>query len=106
MKIYKKQYKNIKPKIIVLIWNDNVEIPDGFYSVSDILEYIEYIIKKRWTLTTIPPIHAYINRINNGLMLRIKDEFKLKWQTPDTLKLRKKLNLKKKLRTFSRSWNN
>ena len=47
MKIYKKQYKNIKPKIIVLIWNDNVEIPDGFYSVSDILEYIEYIIKKR-----------------------------------------------------------
>ena len=63
---------NIKLKIIVLTWNDNVELPDGFYSVSDIQDYIEYIIKKRRTLTTIPPIHAYINKINNGLMLKIK----------------------------------
>ena len=27
-------------------WNDESELPDGFYSVSDIQDYINYIIKK------------------------------------------------------------
>ena len=44
---------------------DEFELPDGSYSVSDIQDYIEYIIKKHETLTRIPPIHVYINRINN-----------------------------------------
>ena len=62
-------------------------MPDGFFSVSDIQDYIEYIIKKRGTLTTIPPIDIYINRINNGLVFKIKGGYKLEWQTPETLKL-------------------
>ena len=32
----RKQYKNNKPKIIAPMWNDKFELPDGFYSVSDI----------------------------------------------------------------------
>ena len=35
---------------------------------------IEYIIKKHETLATIPPIHAYINRINNGLVTKSNDD--------------------------------
>ena len=31
-------------------WNDEFELPDGSYSVSDIQDYIEYIIKKHETL--------------------------------------------------------
>ena len=64
----KKQYTNTKLKIIVPTWNDEFELPDGSYSVSDIKDYIEYIIKKHETLTAIPPIHGYINRINNSLV--------------------------------------
>ena len=49
------------------MWNDEFKLPDGLYSVSDIQDCIGYIFKKHETLTTIPPIHIYINRINNRL---------------------------------------
>ena len=54
----RKQYKNSKLEIIAPTWNDEFELPDGFYSVSDIQDYIEYTIKKHETLTTIPAIHV------------------------------------------------
>ena len=94
MKNIRKQYKNIKLKIIAPTWNDKLELPDGSYFVSDIQDYIEYIIKKHEIITTIPPIYVYINRINNRLVFKIKDGYKLELQTPETLKLfdsRKKL---------------
>ena len=56
----RKQHKNNKLKIIVPTWNDKFELPDSFYSVSDIQDYIEYIIKNHETLTTIRSIHVYI----------------------------------------------
>ena len=63
------------------------ELPDGSYSVSDIQDYIEYIIKKHETLTTIPPIHIYINIINNRIVFKIENGFKLELQTSETMKL-------------------
>ena len=36
----RRQYKNNKLKIIAPAWNDEFELPDGFYSVSDIQDYI------------------------------------------------------------------
>ena len=66
---------------------DEFELPDGSYSVSDIQDYIEYIIKKHETLTRIPPIHVYINRINNRLVFKIKDGYKLELQTLETINL-------------------
>ena len=36
----RKQYKN-KFKIIAPTWNDEFELPDGSYSISDIQDYIE-----------------------------------------------------------------
>ena len=62
-------------------------MPDGSYSVSDIQDYIEYIIKKHDTLTTNPRFHAFINRINNRSVFKTKDAYKLELQTPETMKL-------------------
>ena len=62
-------------------------MPDSSYSVSDIQDYIEFVIKKHKTLTTIPPIHVYFNRINNRLVFKVKDGYKVEFQTPETMKL-------------------
>ena len=62
-------------------------MPDGSYSIFDIQDYIKYIIQKHNKLTTNPPIHIYINRINNRLVFKIKDGYKLELQTPETMKL-------------------
>ena len=76
----RKQYKNNKLKVIAATWNDECELLDGSYSVSDIQDYIECIIKKHETSTTIPPIHDYINRTNNRVAFKIKDGYKLELQ--------------------------
>ena len=72
----RKQYKSNKLKIIAPTWNDEFESPD----FSDIQDYIEYIDKNHKTLTTIPPVHVYINRINNRLVLKMKYGYKLELQ--------------------------
>ena len=38
-------------------------------------------------LSTNPLIHIFINRINNKLVLKEKDEYKLEFQTPEIMKL-------------------
>ena len=43
---YKKSYKNNKFKISAPPWNEEFELSDGSYSVSDIQDYFEYISKK------------------------------------------------------------
>ena len=62
-------------------------MPNGSYSVSDIEDYIEFIIKKHETLTTIHPIYVFIKRTSNGLVFKIKDGYKLELQTPESMKL-------------------
>ena len=42
-------------------------------------------LKEDETLTSIPPIYVYINRINNRLVFEIKDGKKLELQTPETM---------------------
>ena len=42
----RKQYTKNKLKIITPTWNDEFELSDGSYSVSDTKDCIEYIIKK------------------------------------------------------------
>ena len=75
--------------------------------ISDIQDCIEYIIKKYETLTTIPPIHVYIDKINSRLVFKIKDGYKLELQTPETMKLfgsTKKINRQnEKLRKSTKS---
>ena len=76
---------------------------DGSYSVSNIQEYIESIIIKHETLTTIPLIHVYINRINNRLVFNTKDGSKLELQTPETITL---FDSTKKLIGKTKNWEN
>ena len=83
----RKHYKNSKRKIIAPTWNDEFKLPDGSYSVSDIQDYIEYIIKKHERSTAIPPVDVYINIINNRLVCKIKDGYKLELQMLGTVKL-------------------
>ena len=52
-----------------------------------IQDYIKCIIKKYETLTTISAIYVYINIINDRLVFKIKDGYKLELQTPETTKL-------------------
>ena len=45
MEKYKKSNKNNKFKISALTWNEEFELSDESYSVSDIQDYFEYIFK-------------------------------------------------------------
>ena len=42
----KNSYNNNKFKISAPTWNEEFELPDGSYSISDIQDYFEYILKK------------------------------------------------------------
>ena len=48
-----------KFKISAPTWNAKFELPDGLYSVSDIQDYVESIIKKQETVTVNPAIKIY-----------------------------------------------
>ena len=83
----KSEYKNNKFKISAPTWNDTFDLPDGSYSISDIQEYFEFIIKKHETLTENPPIQIYPNKIENRIVFKIKTGYKLELLTPETMKL-------------------
>ena len=42
----KSLYNNNKFKISASKWSDEFQLPDGSYSISDIQDYFEYILKK------------------------------------------------------------
>ena len=56
----KSSYNNNKFKISAPTWNDEFELPDGSYSVSDIQDYFEYILKKHGENTNKPSVHIYM----------------------------------------------
>ena len=68
----KSAYNNNKFKISAPTWNDEFDLPDGFYSISDIQDYFEFIIKKHKTLTKNLPVQIYVNRIQNRIVFKIK----------------------------------
>ena len=47
--------------------NEEFQLPDESYSVSDIQNYFEYILKKHETVTNNPSIMIYVNKIENSL---------------------------------------
>ena len=102
----RKQYKGKKLKIIAPTWNGEFELPDGSNSDLDIQDYIEYNINKHETFTAIPPIHVYINRINNRLVFKIKAGYKLELQMPETMKLfgSTEKSIDKKTEESTKSW--
>ena len=83
----KTEYNNNRFKISALTWNDTFHLPDGSYSISDIQDYFEFIIKKHETLTANPPIQIYPNKNKNRIVFKIKTGYKLELLTPETIKL-------------------
>ena len=83
----KSEYKNNKFKISAPTWNDTFDLPDGSYSIADIQDYFEFIIKKHETLTENPSIQIYPNKTKNRIIFKIKTGYKLELLTPETMKL-------------------
>ena len=83
----KSSYNNNKFKISPPTWSEEFELPDGSYSVSDIQDYFEYILKKHSESVDNPSIRMYINRIENRITFKIKNRNYLELLTPETMKL-------------------
>ena len=83
----KSKYNNNKFKISAPTWKGTFDLPDGSYSVADIQDYFEFIIKKHETITRNSPIQIYPNKIKNRIVFEIKTGYKLELLTPETKKL-------------------
>ena len=80
-------WKNIKSAYNNNIWNDEFDLPDSSYSISDIQGYFESIIKKQENLTENPPIQIYPNKIKNRIVFKIKTGYKLDLLSSETKQL-------------------
>ena len=83
----KSTYNNNKFKISTPAWNDTFDLPDGSYNISEIQDYIEYIIKKHKKIGENPPILIFANTINNRIVFKIKTGYKLELLSKETMKL-------------------
>ena len=83
----KSVYNNNKLRISAPTWNETFDSPDGSYNISEIQDYIEYIIKKHETIGENAQILIYANTINNRIVFKIKSRYKLELLSKETMKL-------------------
>ena len=83
----KSTYNNNKFKIVAPTWNETFDLPNGLYNISEIQDYIEYIIKKHEAIGENAPILIYANTINNRIVFKIKSGYKLELLSKETMKL-------------------
>ena len=83
----KSAYNNNKCKISAPTWNDKFDLPYGLYSISDIQDCFEYIIKKHETIVDNPPVQIYVNKVKNTIIFKIKAGYKIELLSPETMKL-------------------
>ena len=83
----KSSYNNNPFKISAPNWSEEFELPDGSYSISDIQDYFEYILKKHNENVDNPSIKIYVNKIENRITFKIKNGYFLELLTPETMKL-------------------
>ena len=83
----KSEYSNNEFKISATTLIDESNLPDGSYSVSDIQDCFEYIIKKHETIVGNPPLQIYVNEIKNRIIFKIKAGYKLELLTKETMQL-------------------
>ena len=82
----KSEYNNNKFKISAPTWNHTFDLPDGSYSIVDIQDYFEFIIKKHETLAENLPVQIYQNNIKNRIDFKIKTGYKLELLTPERIR--------------------
>ena len=68
----KSSYNNNKFKISAATWNEEFQLPDGSYSVSNIQDYFEYILKKHGESIEKLSIQIHANKLKIGLYLKSK----------------------------------
>ena len=68
-KLVRKSYYNNKFKISAPTWNEEFELPDGSYSISDIQDYFGYILKINDNNTL---IKTYVSKIENRITFKNK----------------------------------
>ena len=83
----KSSYNNDKFKISAPTWSEEFKLPDGSYSISDIQDYFEYILKKHSENVDNPSIRIYVNKIENRITFKIKNGYYLELLTPEIMKL-------------------
>ena len=83
----KSSYNNNKSKISTPTWNEEFTLPDGSYSVSDIQDYFQYILKKHEENTDKPSIQIYVSKIENRITFKITNGYSLELLTKETMKL-------------------
>ena len=83
----KSSYNNNKFKISAPTWSEELKLPDGSYSVSDIQDYFKYILKKHSENLDNPSIKTYVNKIEKRITYKIKSGYYLEILTPETMKL-------------------
>ena len=83
----KSSYNNNKFKISAPTWSDKFELPDGSYSILEIQDYFEYILKKHGEDIDKPSVQIYVNKIENRVTFKIKNWYSLDFLTPETMKL-------------------
>ena len=62
-------------------------MPDGSYSVLDIQDYFDYILKKDGEDIDKPSVQIYVNKFENRVTFRFKNEYSLELLTTETMKL-------------------
>ena len=90
----KSSYNNNKFKISAPTWNDEFELLDGSYSISDTQDYFEYILKKHKEDIDKLSVQIYANKIENRVTFRIKNGYSLELLTPETMKFLEALKIK------------
>ena len=83
----KSEYNNNKFKIFAPTWNDTFDLPNGSYSISNIQDYFEYIIKKHETIVDNPPVLIYVNKVKNRIICKINSGYKIELLTKETMEL-------------------
>ena len=83
----KSAYNKNKFKISAPTWNDTFDLPDGSYSIADIHDYFDFIVKKHETLTENLPIEISPNKIKNRIVFKIKTGYKLELLSSEMMKL-------------------
>ena len=84
----KSEYKKNTFKTSSSTWGETFDLPDGSYTIANIQDYFEFIMKKHETFTdNSPPILIYPNKIKSRIVFKIKTGYKLELLTNETMRL-------------------
>ena len=83
----KSAYSDNKFKTSAPTWNDTFDLTDGSYSITDIQNHVEFIMKKYETLVENLPVQVYPNKIKNRIVFKVKTGYKWELLSPEIRRL-------------------